>query len=163
MAMQTNWVARCAFGITATIIMAQSPTSPADAQQRVTETEIEQRMKLKQLTVKAAPSREQVIDELIEEKFKIEHARRRGEEVSDQAVDQAYAEIARRMGQTAEQLTEDLARKGVDVETLKHRIRAALAWQRSRYLRRNLFEQPKLWGPTGDFWWLDDRERYFHR
>jgi len=98
----------------------------------------------------APSSREQVIDELIEEKLKI---RQWGRRVSDQQVEDAYAQMATRMGRTATQVTEDLARQDIDVATLKHRIRADLAWQRALYLSRGRAEPPKLWGPTGDFSW----------
>jgi peptidyl-prolyl cis-trans isomerase SurA len=129
--MQANRVMRCVFLAAAAIVLAQMPTTPVRAQQdivargHITEVDIEQRRRFKQLESpgQAPLSREQVIDELIEEKFKI---RQWGMRVSDQQVEDAYAEMATRMGRTATQVTEDLARRDIDVKTLKHRIRADL-------------------------------------
>jgi peptidyl-prolyl cis-trans isomerase SurA len=168
--MQSHWVMRCACVVAAAIVIAQVPSSRAGAQQdiigreTITEAEIEQRTKFKQLTGQSAPSRDQVIDELGEEKLKIQHARRWGEGVTDQEVDEAYAQMARRMGQTAEQITQSLARHGIGAETLKHRIRADIASRRAPYLKRRRFEQPKpLRGPSGDHWMPGELERHFPR
>src|SRR5262245_50891758 len=156
--MQTNWVVRCALVAAAAIVIVQMAGGPVGAQEdiggreAITEAEIEQRTKFNELTGKPA-SRDQVVDELREEKRKIREGRRWGLEASDQEVDIAYAQMARRMGRTAEQLTEILAQKGIDAATLKHRIRADIASQ--RMLRRSRFEQPKpkwLRGPPGDHW-----------
>jgi peptidyl-prolyl cis-trans isomerase SurA len=78
----------------------------------------------------------QVIDELRREKARIREAKQFGIEISDAEVDEAYANMAARMRFTADQLTQQLARSGIDVATLKHRIRAGLAWpghQRRRH------------------------------
>jgi hypothetical protein len=53
-------------------------------------------------------------------------------EVSDAEVDQVYSNMAARMRLTADQLTGQLTRSGVDADTVKHRIRADIAAARSR-------------------------------
>jgi peptidyl-prolyl cis-trans isomerase SurA len=83
-----------------------------------------------------APPRQDVIDELINEKLKVREAKKWGLDVSTSEIDGAYASMASRMRYTPEQLTQTLASSGVNVATLKARIRADLAWPqlvRGRY------------------------------
>jgi peptidyl-prolyl cis-trans isomerase SurA len=101
----------------------------------ITELEIEQRSKYTQFGKRKTPSREEVIDELRNEKLKVQEARKAGLEVSASEVDQAYAEIGRRMRLTPEQMTEHLVQRGVSVDTIKHGIRADIAWK--KYLQRS--------------------------
>jgi peptidyl-prolyl cis-trans isomerase SurA len=121
---------------------AMSP--PAQAQQvivvvngePITALDVEQRSKFTQLSTQKTPARQEVIDELISEKLKIREAKRFGLEISDAEVDSALSSMSSRMRLTAEQLTQQLARSGVNIATLKHRIRADLAWPqlvRGRY------------------------------
>ena len=96
----------------------------------ITEVEIEQRSKLKQVGKRETPLREAVIEELRNEKRKIQEARTSGLEITDSEVDQTYATMARRMRLTAGQLTQTLARSGINVDTVKHLIRADIAGKR---------------------------------
>jgi peptidyl-prolyl cis-trans isomerase SurA len=102
----------------------------------ITALDIEQRSKLTQLSTQKVPPRQDVIDELIAEKLKVREARKWGLEVSTAEVDSAFAAMASRMRMTPEQLTQALAKSGVNPATLKHRIRADIAWPqivRGRY------------------------------
>jgi peptidyl-prolyl cis-trans isomerase SurA len=102
----------------------------------ITALDIEQRAKLNQLSTHKAPSRQEIIDELVVEKLKIKEARKWGLEASDNEVDTALATMAGRMRMSAEQLTQALAKSGVNAATLKHRIRADIVWPqlvRGRY------------------------------
>ena len=122
------------------IVVVLAPASPARAQQidatvddeSITELDIEQRSKLDQLATRRTPSCEEVIDELRKEKLKISEARKAGVEVFNSEVDEFYAAYANRMRLTAEQITEALARSGINADTLKHRIRADIAWRKYR-------------------------------
>jgi peptidyl-prolyl cis-trans isomerase SurA len=125
-------------------VAALVPASTANATQIVllvngepiTALDIEQRIKLTQLSTQKAPPRQQVIEELITEKLKIREAKRWGLEIAESDVDTALSGMAGRMRLTTEQLTAQLARSGVHVATLKHRIRADIAWPqlvRGRY------------------------------
>jgi peptidyl-prolyl cis-trans isomerase SurA len=102
----------------------------------ITALDIEQRSKLTQLSTHKAPPRQDVIDELIYEKLKVREAKKFGLDVSTSEVDGAFASMASRMRYTPEQLTQTLANAGVNVATLKARIKADLAWPqivRGRY------------------------------
>jgi peptidyl-prolyl cis-trans isomerase SurA len=120
------------------IVIAVATVSPGRAQQSavtvngelITELEIDQRIKFDQATRHQTPPREEVIDELRKEKLKVQEARKFGIEVLDSDVAKALAEMTRRMRMTSEQFTQGLARSDVDIATVKHRIRADIAWQR---------------------------------
>jgi peptidyl-prolyl cis-trans isomerase SurA len=102
----------------------------------ITALDIEQRTKLNQLSTHKAPTRQEVLDELINEKLKVREAKKLGLEISSSEVDTAFASMASRMRLTAEQLTEQLAKSGIHVATLKARIKTDLTWPqlvRGRY------------------------------
>lgn len=102
----------------------------------VTNYDIEQRTKLVQLSTHKTPSRKEVIDELIDERLKVQLLKRYSIEGVDKDVENAYANMARRMRATAKQFTEQLAQSGVMPETIKYRIKAELVWSqiiRGRY------------------------------
>ena len=130
----------------ATFLMfaAAIPATTAGAQQIVvivngepiTALDVDQRSKLSQLSTHKVPPRQEVLDELINEKLKLREAKKFGLDVSVSEVDTAYASMASRMRFTADQLTQQLAKSGVNVSTLKARIKADIAWSqivRGRY------------------------------
>ena len=102
----------------------------------ITALDIEQRTKLNQLSTHKIPSRQEVLDELINEKLKVREAKKLGLEIPSSEVDTAYASVASRMRLTPEQLTEQLAKSGVNAATLKARLKADMTWPqlvRGRY------------------------------
>ena len=102
----------------------------------ITALDIEQRSKFIQLSSHKTPARQEVLDELIDEKLKVKEAKRWGIEATDAEVDNQYASMGKRMQLTADQLTQNLAKSGVNSNTLKMRIRADIVWQqlvRGRY------------------------------
>jgi peptidyl-prolyl cis-trans isomerase SurA len=117
----------------APIALAQ-PIGDVAADEQLTERDIEQRGKLERL-LHNDPSRQGIIDELRDDRRKIRDAKKAGIDVSDAEVDVHYAEIARRMHSSAEQLTAQLAKAGVDADTLKQRIRADLTTRRALGVR----------------------------
>jgi peptidyl-prolyl cis-trans isomerase SurA len=95
----------------------------------ITSRDIDQRAKFNQLVTHKAPAREDVIEELINEKLKIQVGRRYKLEIGDRDVDASYAEMGKRMNLSPEQLSQTLEKAGVDPGTLKSRIRADMVWQ----------------------------------
>lgn len=97
----------------------------------ITDYDIEQRSKFNLLATHKATPRQEVIEQLIDEKLKIQVARRYKIELTESDVDLQYAEMAHRMNRswTADQLTQALKEGGVDAATLKAKIMADLAWQ----------------------------------
>jgi len=107
----------------------------------ITAIDVEQRSKFLALTNpnQKQPSRQEVVDQLIDEKLKIREGRRWGIEASDAEVNSSFSAMAGRMQQTGDQLTHNLSQKGINATTLKHRIRADIVWEqliRGRYQSR---------------------------
>ncbi len=94
----------------------------------ITSLDIEQRSKLNQMTTNKQPNRQDVINELIDEKVKIKEAKRFGVDPGVSDIDQSYAQMAQRMRLSADQLTEVLEKRGVRPETLRSRIKAEMVW-----------------------------------
>lgn len=94
----------------------------------ITNYDIEQRTKLIFLTTHKPTSREQVIDELIDEKVKIKEAKKFGVDPTSSDIDQSFNAMSSRMHITPDQLTKSLESQGVRPETLKARIKADMVW-----------------------------------
>src|SRR5580693_9254478 len=102
----------------------------------ITNFDIEQRGKLITLTTHKPTDRQQVIDELIDEKVKIREGKKFSIDPSAADVDQSYGSMAARMRITGEQLTKSLESQGIRADTLKSRVRADMVWTnlvRGRY------------------------------
>jgi peptidyl-prolyl cis-trans isomerase SurA len=94
----------------------------------ITNYDIEQRSKLIFLSAHKVPDRQQVIDELIDEKVKIREGKKFGIDPSAADVDQSYAAMSSRMRITPEQLTKSLESQGIRPDTLKSRAKADMVW-----------------------------------
>jgi peptidyl-prolyl cis-trans isomerase SurA len=93
----------------------------------ITAYDIEQRGKLNALSHKTA-TRQQVIDELIDEKVKIKEGKRFGVDPSGSDIDATFAQMSTRMRTTPELLAKSLEAQGIRAETLKARIKADMVW-----------------------------------
>ncbi len=121
----------------ACLIAAAAASSTARAQQVlmivngdvITAYDVEQRMKFVQLSTRKPAVRSEVIDELIDDKLKVQFGRRYKIELPDSEIDAQFAEMGNRMHMTPEQLTQALAQGGVDAATLKAKIRSDTVWQ----------------------------------
>ena len=94
----------------------------------ITAYDVEQRMKLVQISGQKSPDRQAAIQELIDEKLKIQLLKRFMIEGIEGDVENAYANMARRMRTTPSGFTEQLSKSGIPPATLKHRIRAEIIW-----------------------------------
>jgi peptidyl-prolyl cis-trans isomerase SurA len=102
----------------------------------ITNFDVEQRSKLLQASTHKAPARQDVIEELINEKVKIQLLKRYAIPDVDKDVDNAFANMARRMRQSPRDFTEQLGKSGINAETLKSRMKADIIWTqiiRGRY------------------------------
>jgi peptidyl-prolyl cis-trans isomerase SurA len=104
----------------------------------ITQLDIDQRLKLDEASSPnhKPPSRQEVLDELIDEKLKIREAKRWGIDPSDDDLNSAFASAAQRMHQNTEQFIQTLTKAGVTPQTFRARLRAELVWQplvRGRY------------------------------
>ncbi|MEA2913843.1 MAG: peptidyl-prolyl cis-trans isomerase SurA [Bradyrhizobium sp.] len=128
----------------AVALVLMACTSPLQAQtvavmvngEPITNYDIEQRSKLTFLTTHKPADRQQVINELIDEKVKIREGKKFGVDPSASDIDQSYAAMSSRMRITADQLTKSLESQGIRPDTLKARMKAEMVWTsliRGRY------------------------------
>jgi peptidyl-prolyl cis-trans isomerase SurA len=117
---------------------------PANAQQvavmvngePITTYDIEQRAKFLQLITHKVPARQDVLQELINDKLKVQEARHWKLEITEAEVDAAFANMAKRVNLKSDQLKEVLKQSGIEASTLRARIRSEIAWTqivRGRY------------------------------
>jgi peptidyl-prolyl cis-trans isomerase SurA len=142
-----NFLSGCRALSAAVLMITAAGISGAQAQnvaafvngEPITALDIDQRLKLNEVSspTHKAFTRQEVLDELINEKLKIREGKRWGVDISDSDVEQAFAATAQRqMHQNAEQFTQTLTKAGVAPATFKSRLRAELVWQplvRGRY------------------------------
>ena len=117
------------------VLLVAATLSPAMAQSvrvtvngtPITDTQVAQRVKLFQLEGNRGGS-EGATKQLIDEAIQLAEAKRLGITVSNAQVDEAMLQVARNLKVSQERLVQILNQSGVNVETLKDRLRAAVAW-----------------------------------
>jgi peptidyl-prolyl cis-trans isomerase SurA len=122
--------------LVAAIMIASSQGSTVVAQsvaaivngEPITNLDIEQRIKLTTLTTHKTPSRQEALDELINDKVKIKEGKKYGLDMSTSDIDGAFGNMASRMRMNSDQLVKTLEGHGIRPETLKARIKADMTW-----------------------------------
>jgi len=94
----------------------------------ITNFDVDQRIKLTALTTQKTISRQEALEELINDKVKIKEAKRYGLDMSASDIDGAFGNMASRMRMNADQLAKVLEGRGIRPETLKSRIKADMTW-----------------------------------
>jgi len=94
----------------------------------ITDLDIEARIKFDFLSTHKQPSRQEVINELIEEKLKIKEAKKFGVDPSASDINESFGQMAQRMRITPEQLAASLDKQGTRADTLKQKIKADMVW-----------------------------------
>jgi len=94
----------------------------------ITNFDIEQRGKLVQLTLHKTASRQELINDLIDDKLKISVGKRFRLDITDTEVDKQFAEMGGRMRLTRQQFEQLLTQNGVDPATMKEHIKAEISW-----------------------------------
>jgi peptidyl-prolyl cis-trans isomerase SurA len=94
----------------------------------ITNYDIDQRTKLNFLTTHKQSTRQEVLDELINEKVKIKEAKKFGVDPGSSDVDELFTNMASRMRITGDQLAKTLEVQGIRPETLKARLKAEMVW-----------------------------------
>jgi len=139
---------RCRYSVIAAVFFfaatAAMTTSLAWAQEVVllvngepiTNLDIAHRSKFLEMSTHKPPTREQVINSLIDEILELKEAARYTIEPTKADVDQAYTNVAGNMGVDPQKLTQILDNGGASEDTLKHQLKAQIAWTslvRGRY------------------------------
>jgi peptidyl-prolyl cis-trans isomerase SurA len=94
----------------------------------ITEYDIMRRTELDRLVKHKRLPGEEIINELIDDKLKVQMARRYNIDLTKD-VDAQYADIAARMHLSPKQLTQLLDEGGIDATTLKAKVLADMSWQ----------------------------------
>jgi len=94
----------------------------------ITALDVDQRIKLIEVSTHKAPARQEALDELIDEKLKVQIGKRYGLDVPDKDVESSFGSMARRSHQTSKQFAEGLTQAGINVAALKRRIKADITW-----------------------------------
>lgn len=93
----------------------------------ITDLQISQRVKLFALEGNSGGQRG-ATEQLIDEAIQMTEAKRLGITVSNAQVDEAFLQIARNLKVSQDKLAQMLQQGGINMDTLKDRLRAAIAW-----------------------------------
>lgn len=93
----------------------------------ITDVQIAQRVKL--LALEGGGGTKGATEQLINEVIQIDEAKRIGVNISDSQVDGAFLTVARNLKMSEENLKKVLSQQGVNMQTLRDRLKASLAWQ----------------------------------
>lgn len=123
-------------GFAAALMLAPSHIERAHAQnvvamvngEAITNLDIEQRIKLQTLTTRKTPTRQEALEELINDKLKIKEGKKYGLDLSAADIDGAFNNMASRMRLNTEQLTKTLENNGIRAETMKAKMKADMTW-----------------------------------
>jgi peptidyl-prolyl cis-trans isomerase SurA len=119
--------------ITAAVLFANQPRAQAQVVavvngEPITAVDIAQRTRLIQLSTQKSLPRQEVLDELIDDKLKIQLSKRYIADVPKREIESTYASIARRAGMTPKQFADSTSQAGITPEALKSRIHADFVW-----------------------------------
>ncbi|HYA04259.1 MAG TPA: peptidylprolyl isomerase [Xanthobacteraceae bacterium] len=94
----------------------------------ITTLDIQHRSKFIEMSNHKPPSRQEVINSLIDEILELREAKRYELVPTEAQVNDAYANVAGNMGVDTQKLTQMLTNGGASADTLKHRLKAQIAW-----------------------------------
>ena len=95
----------------------------------ITALDVVQRMRLSELMMHKAQSRQDALEELINEKIKLQQARNLKIEITDAQVDKVFAGMAQRTSRKTAEFAAALTQAGIDMPRFKTRLRAELGWR----------------------------------
>lgn len=94
----------------------------------ITALDIAQRQKLTEISAHKQQPRQEALDELIDQKLKLQIARHYVIDITDKDVENAFESMSRHAGLTSAQFSQALSQAGINVEALKIKIRADIGW-----------------------------------
>ena len=113
-------------------VVAQSAIKVVVNGEAITSNEISTRARFLRLVDRSttgASVERAAMEELVEERLKLQEAKRVGMDVSPGQVEAAFAGIAGRLKVTPAQLAQGLGQQGISVDTLKSRLKTQIVWQ----------------------------------
>jgi peptidyl-prolyl cis-trans isomerase SurA len=139
---RNRWAPLVVAALTAVVMLVGAPAARAQEVVAlvdgipITALDIEKRTKLLTMSSPKPVTRQEVLDGLIDETLEVIEAKKFSIDVPDSAVDNSYSGVAKRLGVDTDRLTQMLDKGGAGAATLRHRLRAQLAWDalvRGRY------------------------------
>jgi peptidyl-prolyl cis-trans isomerase SurA len=94
----------------------------------ITSLDIDHRAKFIEMSTRKVPTRQEAIDQLIDEILELREAKKYSVDPTDSDVDAAFNNIASNMGGDPAKLSQMLAAGGASADTLKQKLRAQIAW-----------------------------------
>ena len=122
-------------------LQANPPKSEAEQQARIKQLQGEFVGSMKaQIEKEYVPTaRKQALDELIDERLKLQEAKKLSIVTADDEVDRVISGMAERNKMTVPQFAEHIAKMGANISIMRERIRASLSW--SDVIRRKFGQQ----------------------
>ena len=114
-------------GLTLSVMPALAATKVTVNGVPISDIEIAQRTKL--LALEGGGGTKKAMDQLIDEQLQLQEAKRMNIVISDQQVDDAFTQVARNIKVSSDKLNQILQQAGVSKDTMRARLRAAIAWQ----------------------------------
>jgi peptidyl-prolyl cis-trans isomerase SurA len=111
----------------ATPVMAQSSIATVNGE-AITNRDVDQRMKVSGALFRQPLSRTAAIQELIDDKIKINEGRRLGMRMTPAGLDDSMSRLATNARQTPTQFEQNLIRAGIDPEAVKAKITGQAIW-----------------------------------
>ncbi len=122
-----RFLAALFLSITLSVLPASAATVVTVNGVAISDLAVAQRVRLMRL--EGGGTTKQATEQMIEDELKVQEAKRIGISISDSQVEDAFQNVARNIKVSTDKLREILGANGVNVDTMKSRIRAALAWQ----------------------------------
>lgn len=120
-------IAATLIGLTLSVMPAFAATKVTVNGVPISDIEIAQRSKL--LTLEGGGGTKKAMEQLIDEQLQLQEAKRMNIVISDQQVDDAFQQVARNIKVSTDKLNQILQQAGVSKDTMRARLRAAIAWQ----------------------------------
>ena len=94
----------------------------------ITNFDVQQRIRIEQVTERKAIDRKQALDNLIDDKLKLDEAFRAGYRITDSNATEALEKVARSNRKSLAELSRSLEQQGVDMTALRAKFQAEIAW-----------------------------------
>jgi peptidyl-prolyl cis-trans isomerase SurA len=120
-------IAAMLIGLTLSVMPALAATKVTVNGVPISDIEIAQRSKL--LALEGGGGTKKAMEQLIDEQLQLQEAKRMNIVISDQQVDDAFTQVARNVKVSTDKLNQILQQAGVSKDTMRARLRAAIAWQ----------------------------------
>ena len=120
-------IAAILIGLSLSVMPALAATAVTVNGVPISDLEISARVKL--LALEGGGNSTKARQQLIDEQLQLQEAKRLNITISPQQVEDAFQQVARNVKLSTDKLNELLRSRGVSADTMKARLRAALAWQ----------------------------------